>query len=987
MSAQAVTTGQSGASDQPNGVVRPQQGNGHQNAETLGVFLDAAAAPLQTAEHEEIKHEDQRREQTRDSELLGGPAGSSDRQQTAANAYDGYEMRSGEVDLAGRFSQERQTGVQIGPQGPVDEVNLAEQTVGVDPGGSIPLSGGGGIQADYHTPRSSMSAGISGFGAACSGAQGQWPGWVTRLGDLFKAPPIPGTWLPSPIPSPPVRQHADLTARQPMMYGRPAQPADGGRVFPKGRSGYLNNTPSSSSIPAEAIQAEVQRQMGDLLTRLAEVESDNARLQLELSEEKRKACGDVHQRTAVQHDVPERDPGLQSVRASEHRGDPGELSRQPENRGESWSKIWEGLTAKLPSRPQVGAARGSTSGLPSVLEAKPEPKAASSGDLRRDGGAGSLEGLGVIEALAQSMRQIQDLQVKALSKGDDDIGSPEAVKTAVTTLPTLGLPEGDQCGLVFQDWIIQITTAMQDLSTSSGTWWEGVKTIVVQAYSQWLGATPLERLGIEPTGSPELVAGKYLRINARACAMVVQAIPEAIKTDLIARRATQSMPLMMFRLYTLYQPGGAGERSVILQRLQGGDRPTTTEECLKQLRSWPRWLQRCQDMGMSVPDGTVLAKGLTNLANGAITQVPDAMFRTQLVRATLRIDQQPSLSDVLKYQQHLQAEVENIAASASALPTSPSVRALTATGGASQQSTSGKSPCRYFIKASGCRRGAKCPYAHDLTSLTKSERAKKCLACGAEDHRQRECPTKSGVPQRGRAAAGGSDTPKAGDQRARNAVEPESETSPKAVASIETAQGQPLTWEAILQAAAKVAGVPPEAKAPSLHVIAIHAVGEQENENVEAYALVDSGATHPLRRASSIEEWDASSVVVVHLAGGEVVELKMNKAGTLLVPIGGSTRTTSTAPIVPLGSLVGVLGYRMEWQGSRCRLIGKEGDVLTLRVRDGCPEITEQQALSLIARIEEKKLADLRAATAVTKEKIREAAISLDKTWFDHLIA
>ncbi|CAE7316792.1 GIP [Symbiodinium microadriaticum] len=598
MSAQAVTTGQSGASDQPNGVVRPQQGNGHQNAETLGVFLDAAAAPLQTAEHEEIKHEDQRREQTRDSELLGGPAGSSDRQQTAANAYDGYEMRSGEVDLAGRFSQERQTGVQIGPQGPVDEVNLAEQTVGVDPGGSIPLSGGGGIQADYHTPR----------------------------------------------------QHADLTAR----------------------------------------------------------------LQLELSEEKRKACGDVHQRLV-----------------------------------------------------QQGALR----------------------DLRRDGGAGSLEGLGVIEALAQSMRQIQDLQVKALSKGDDDIGSPEAVKTAVTTLPTLGLPEGDQCGLVFQDWIIQITTAMQDLSTSSGTWWEGVKTIVVQAYSQWLGATPLERLGIEPTGSPELVAGKYLRINARACAMVVQAIPE--------EQANAQLSCKGYKEVIVLQP------------------------------------------------------------------------------------QRRSFSTINEWEVSVQA----------------------------------------------------------------------------------------------------------GDQRARNAVEPESETSPKAVASIETAQGQPLTWEAILQAAAKVAGVPPEAKAPSLHVIAIHAVGEQENENVEAYALVDSGATHPLRRASSIEEWDASSVVVVHLAGGEVVELKMNKAGTLLVPIGGSTRTTSTAPIVPLGSLVGVLGYRMEWQGSRCRLIGKEGDVLTLRVRDGCPEITEQQALSLIARIEEKKLADLRAATAVTKEKIREAAISLDKTWFDHLIA
>ena len=77
----------------------------------------------------------------------------------------------------------------------------------------------------------------------------------------------------------------------------------------------------------------------------------------------------------------------------------------------------------------------------------------------------------------------------------------------------------------------------------------------------------------------------------------------------------------------------------------------------------------------------------------------------------------------------------------------------------------------------------------------------------------------------------------------------------------------------------------------------------------------------------------------------------------------------------------------MDWHGSRCRLVGREGDVLNLRVKDGCPEITEQQALSLIARIEDKKLEGLRVATEETRTRIREAAISLIKTWFDHMIA
>ena len=81
--------------------------------------------------------------------------------------------------------------------------------------------------------------------------------------------------------------------------------------------------------------------------------------------------------------------------------------------------------------------------------------------------------------------------------------TPEAVKTSVATLAVLGLPEGDQSGLLFQDWLVQITTAMQDLSSGSGGWWELVKTSVMNAYETWLAATPLERLGIEPQNSSE----------------------------------------------------------------------------------------------------------------------------------------------------------------------------------------------------------------------------------------------------------------------------------------------------------------------------------------------------------------------------------------------------------------------------------------------------------------------------------------------------
>ena len=57
------------------------------------------------------------------------------------------------------------------------------------------------------------------------------------------------------------------------------------------------------------------------------------------------------------------------------------------------------------------------------------------------------------------------------------------------------------------------------------------------------------------------------------------------------------------------------------------------------------------------------ARSLTNTASKFLGESQDAVFRTQLVRSTYRIDAQPKIEDVVRYQQHLQAEIENIAIS------------------------------------------------------------------------------------------------------------------------------------------------------------------------------------------------------------------------------------------------------------------------------------------------------------------------------------
>ena len=258
----------------------------------------------------------------------------------------------------------------------------------------------------------------------------------------------------------------------------------------------------------------------------------------------------------------------------------------------------------------------------------------------------------MIEALAQSMKQLQEIQMSNLKKHEESDKSPEVVKTATVALSLLAAPGGELSGLLLQAWLVQVT----DLSAGSGEWWEEVRELVATTYSTWLVSTPLERLQVVPVDHERLTSGRWTRVNARACSLMVQSFTEPVRLDLNARRSTQSAALILFRLFTAYQPGGAAERSVVLRHLQGAEAPDLAT-CLNSLRSWPRWLQRCKDLNMVVPDGSILAKGWTVMSSKHLMENPDAVFRTQLVRSTYRVDGQPRLEDVVKYQQHLQAEI------------------------------------------------------------------------------------------------------------------------------------------------------------------------------------------------------------------------------------------------------------------------------------------------------------------------------------------
>ena len=433
--------------------------------------------------------------------------------------------------------QRMQTCTDEGPQRTSSGVIPAAGSLG-DAAGYSAMDGMGLGQGVFTTPRSTRSANVSNDGFRPAGA---WPGWISRLGDMFKAPPA--AWLPSPLPSPPrprrLLEQGRLRGPQESGAGMDGRNVAGIRVEEHRTNGLVPNynTPSSSSIPAEAIQAEVQRQLGGLLDRLQQAEASNRRLQDEL---------EVLRQRPVRDHVPRHDV----VGGTRDGG--GDLPSVPGGFGEPRGNpdvVWQGEAVPREDPPGPEARRRSDpwqNPLGALWEEfqhrripSPEPReppiAAST--VQREG-EGRLAGQedsatnAILEALTKNLVGLQELQLKSLRRDADPDDAPEQVKSSNISLPMLAGPDEATAGILFQDWVAQISVPMQDLSATSSTWWKDVMEMVQITYSKWLSATPLERLQLEPVGHERLISSKWTRVNSRACTLILQCLVESVKASL-----------------------------------------------------------------------------------------------------------------------------------------------------------------------------------------------------------------------------------------------------------------------------------------------------------------------------------------------------------------------------------------------------------------------------------------------------------------------
>ncbi|CAL1157000.1 unnamed protein product [Cladocopium goreaui] len=462
-----------------------------------------------------------------------------------------------------------------------------------------------------------------------------------------------------------------------------------------------------------------------------------------------------------------------------------------------------------------------------------------------------------------------------------------------------------------------------------------VKSAAESCYGEWLRSGPLERLRLRPTLDAN--ASLWPRTERRAVAMLLQAIPSAIRDDLVSSRRMTSEQII-FKLMVVYQPGGAGERTKLLQAITGGMFGETMTEVLEGIRHWRRNVNRASELGVTLPDALVLVGALQRASDLLSQKSPQVAYRLNMIRQQLNVDHQPTRDTVMSYSEHLQAEAEEMNVNSQGLglgqPTSKSgggkvnVKSLNGPSpgasankaqhdGADQGDKAGKPAggsgitaanagsvassmaCKFWGTENGCRKADQCRYVHSVLNPKDN----RCFKCSAVGHSKKDCPVgkkkiaktkveKDHASSSASAAKGGAETAVKAEP-SRHTTYREEGTPTKPLEDKEGVDDMVQDCKSVLKVIVPVMKT----------ICAKGALCKAASEMIET-GLLDGGATNPLRKGSK-EEIEAATLVDVELATGSVQLSQNMSTGVLLSP-------TEVEPIVPLRGVV-ALGYKIRW--------------------------------------------------------------------------
>ena len=136
---------------------------------------------------------------------------------------------------------------------------------------------------------------------------------------------------------------------------------------------------------------------------------------------------------------------------------------------------------------------------------------------------------------------------------------------------------------IFRPWPVR--SNLETGSTCADRSWD--LTQAQTHYGDWKQATPLQRVQIDPRPRDELHERCYDRTEQCGVNLLLKAVSSEVQQMLVRDRQLTSTAIL-YRLYVRYQPGGPGEKTLILQELTKLPKTNNMAELSAALRSWRR---------------------------------------------------------------------------------------------------------------------------------------------------------------------------------------------------------------------------------------------------------------------------------------------------------------------------------------------------------------------------------------------------------------
>ena len=130
--------------------------------------------------------------------------------------------------------------------------------------------------------------------------------------------------------------------------------------------------------------------------------------------------------------------------------------------------------------------------------------------------------------------------------------------------------------------------------------------------------------------------------------------------------------------------------------------------------------------------------------------------------------------------------------------------------------------------------------------------------------------------------------------------------------------------------------------------------------------LLDSGATHCLRKPYSDKEWEEAQEIEVQTAVGMMKLRQSGNFDTLL------TKDEGTQPILALGLLTEA-GLKVTWHRQGCHIKHPEKGKIPARIKANCPYLDYDMGMRLMREVEEiqqKRMACLRSLRTGEKDDL-----------------